>query len=465
MSLRARILTGIALVIALGLGAAGVATYAALRGFLVNRIDEQLNASVDKVAEELAHPQGGGSVRPAKSFVPAGTYAELRSDEGNFIAGYSYAVRGTDAPVPTLPTDVGLDGTTRRWFTIAADGDTPAFRALAVGAVAGGDTLVLAAPMGEVDSTLGRLVRIELTVAGVVLTGSLALGWWAVAFGIRPLRRMETTAEAIAAGDLSQRVPTDNARTEVGRLGTSLNTMLGTIESAFAEKEASEQRLRRFVADASHELRTPLTSVRAHAELFRRGARDRPDDLDTVMRRIEDETVRMGVLVDDLLLLARLDQGRPLEHKPVDLAALAADAVADQRVVDPDRPVELDAFGPVVVNGDDGRLRQVLANLLGNVRAHTPPGTPVRVVARADPDSASAVLEVADLGPGLGAGEAAQVFARFYRADRSRSRATGGTGLGLSIVAAIAAAHGGRAEVESAPGLGARFRVLLPLGG
>jgi two-component system OmpR family sensor kinase len=464
VSLRARILTGIALVVALGLGAAGVATYAALRGFLVGRIDEQLAASIGKVADELAYSERGGSVRAAKNFVPAGTYAELRSGDGAFIKGYSYTLGGTDAPEPTLPVDLGLDGDDRRSFTIGAEDGKPAFRVLVVESVADGQTLVLAAPMDDVESTLGRLVRIELTVAGVVLMGSLALGWWAVAFGFRPLRRMETTAEAIAAGDLSQRVPTENARTEVGRLGTSLNTMLGTIESAFAEKEATEQRLRRFVADASHELRTPLTSVRAHAELFRRGARDRPDDLDTVMRRIEDETVRMGVLVDDLLLLARLDQGRPLEHKPVDLAALAADAVADQRVVDPGRPVELDAPRPVIVAGDDGRLRQVLANLLGNVRAHTPPGTPLRVVARTDPDSASAVLEVADQGPGLGAGEAEQVFARFYRADRSRSRATGGTGLGLSIVAAIAVAHGGRAEVESTPGQGARFRVLLPLG-
>jgi two-component system OmpR family sensor kinase len=251
-------------------------------------------------------------------------------------------------------------------------------------------------------------------------------------------------------------------RTEVGRLGLSLNAMLGQIQSSFEASQASEERLRRFVADASHELRTPLTSIRGYAELFRRGAADRPADLAIAMRRIEEESARMGLLVDDLLLLARLDQGRPLEHGPVDLSRVAADAVHDARAVEPDRPVELRVpDGSVTVLGDELRLRQVAANLLANTRQHTPPSTPVTVSARRAGDVA--VLEVADAGPGLTPDQATRVFERFYRADPSRARSMGGTGLGLSIVAAVAEAHGGAARVVSTPGAGARFWVEIPL--
>src|SRR5207244_4041144 len=229
---------------------------------------------------------------------------------------------------------------------------------------------------------------------------------------------------------------------------------------AFAARTASEQRLRRFVADASHELRTPLTSIRGYAELFRRGAAEHPDDLETAMRRIEDESARMSVLVDDLLLLARLDQGRPLEQEEVDLVALASDAVDDARAVSPDRPITFQTNGPVTVTGDEARLRQVTANLLANARVHTPEGTRVHV--RVESTQEGARLEVADEGPGLDADEAAHAFERFYRADPARARAGGGSGLGLSIVAAIAAAHGGRATLDTGPGRGAIFRVELP---
>jgi two-component system OmpR family sensor kinase len=248
--------------------------------------------------------------------------------------------------------------------------------------------------------------------------------------------------------------------TEVGRLGTALNAMLGHIERAFAARTASEQRLRRFVADASHELRTPLTSIRGYAELFRRGAAERPHDLETAMRRIEEESARMSVLVDDLLLLARLDQGRPLEQESVDLVALASDAVDDARAVAPDRPITFETNGPVIVTGDEARLRQVTANLLANARLHTPEGTRVYVRVRSTPDGAQ--LEVADDGPGLAPDEAAHAFERFYRADPSRARAGGGSGLGLSIVAAIAAAHGGRATLDTGPGRPTTVRVELP---
>jgi two-component system OmpR family sensor kinase len=239
--------------------------------------------------------------------------------------------------------------------------------------------------------------------------------------------------------------------------------MLGTIEAAFAERQESERRLRQFVADASHELQTPLTSVRGYAELFRRGAADRPEDLRNAMRRIEAESERMGVLVDDLLLLAHLDQKRPMARGRVDLRAITHDLVGDARVVDPDRPLTLDAPEPVVIDGDEQRLKQVIANLLSNARTHTPPGTPVTVRVRRD--GGDALIEIADRGPGMTSDRAARVFERFFRADPSRARVSGGSGLGLSIVSAIAEAHGGRVEVETAPGDGATFRVRLPASG
>jgi two-component system OmpR family sensor kinase len=273
---------------------------------------------------------------------------------------------------------------------------------------------------------------------------------------------MGETAGAIAAGDLTRRVDTANSETEVGRLGLALNAMLTQIEQAFAEREESEARLRRFVADASHELRTPLTSIRGYSELFRRGADERPEDLAKAMRRIEEEASRMGVLVDDLLLLARLDQGRHLEHVPVDLTRLAEDAVGDARTVSPERTFTFTPNGSVTVMGDEPRLRQVLANLVSNAYTHTPPASTVDI--RVTRDDQSAVIEVADDGPGLTDEAAAHAFDRFWRADMSRTRARGGVGLGLAIVAAIAQAHGGEAAVESEPGHGATFRVRLPLG-
>jgi two-component system OmpR family sensor kinase len=236
--------------------------------------------------------------------------------------------------------------------------------------------------------------------------------------------------------------------------------MLTQIEGAFAERRASEDRLRRFLADASHELRTPLTSIRGYAELFRRGASQREEDLTKSMRRIEDEAARMGLMVEDLLLLARLDQDRPLEREPVDLTTVAADAVADARAANPDREISLEATAPVEVRGDEARLRQVAGNLLANALDHTPPGTAVTVRAAANGDHA--VLEVADRGPGLSGEQAERAFEPFFRSDPSRDRTTGGAGLGLAIVAAIAKAHGGAVELRETPGGGATFEVSIP---
>jgi two-component system OmpR family sensor kinase len=275
---------------------------------------------------------------------------------------------------------------------------------------------------------------------------------------MRPLDDMTETAGAIAGGDLTRRIRRADDRSEVGRLGSALNGMLSQIEAAFRERTSSEARLRRFVADASHELRTPLTSIRGYAELLRKGAFDSEEDRRRAAERIEGEASRMSLLVDDLLLLARLDQGRPLERTPVDLSRIVADAVEAARVINREQPVTVEMEDAVVVHGDAARLRQIVDNLLHNAVVHTPPGTPVRVsVKRKGP---LAEIRVADDGPGLDAEKAARVFDRFYRGSEARTGE--GVGLGLSIVAALAAAHEGRASVEAVPGAGAVFSVEIP---
>jgi two-component system OmpR family sensor kinase len=303
----------------------------------------------------------------------------------------------------------------------------------------------------------------------VVLVVLAGVGYLAVRSSLRPLAKVKDTAEAIAAGDLTRRVPEHPPRTEIGQLSGALNGMLVQIESAFRTQQASEmaartseERMRRFVADASHELRTPLTSIRGFAELYRQGA---VDDVPRLMNRIESEAARMGLLVEDLLLLARLDAQRELVRAPVDLVALAADAVHDARALSPDRRVSLEVThdqGVPVVLGDESRLRQVLGNLMTNALTHTPAGTQVTVGVATEPGWA--VLSVRDQGPGLAPQDAQRAFERFYRADSSRTRShRGGSGLGLSIVAALTAAHGGVAELDTAPGAGAVFRIRLPL--
>jgi len=286
--------------------------------------------------------------------------------------------------------------------------------------------------------------------------------------GLRPLDEMATTAGAIAAGDLSMRVSDVDSRTEVGKLGAALNTMLSEIEQAFAARTASEDRLRRFLADASHELRTPLTSIRGYAELFDRGARDRPEDLATSMRHIREDANRMSVLVDDLLLLARLDRKRPLAHDSVNLAEITAAAVEAARVSAPERAIDLEASGQTVVVGDADRLRQAIDNLLRNAVQHTPPGTPIEVRLHAEP--AQVGIEVTDHGQGIPVEERERIFEPFHRADPSRARSSGGVGLGLAIVSAIARAHGGTvgvtsngaADVTSNGAAGATFWIRIP---
>jgi two-component system OmpR family sensor kinase len=376
-----------------------------------------------------------------------------------------------------------LDGTGRPVFAEAADGTNWLVMSRDVG---DGVTAIAGVDLDRDDRLIHRLVALQVVVGLVIL---VLLGYAAyvlVRNSLRPLTEVERTAAAIAAGDLSQRVPAGDDRTEVGRLATALNGMLARIERSFRAQQASEEqarasetRMRRFVADASHELRTPLTSIRGFAELYRQGAVGSPEETARLMQRIESEGARMGVLVEDLLQLARLDQQRPLTITPVDLAEVAGDAVHDARAVQPDRPVTLhldEALSEVpVVLGDEARLRQVVGNLVTNALVHTPPTAPVTVSVSDEPaptegtadgdDGGVVVLRVADQGPGMAPEDAARVFERFYRADPSRARTAGGTGLGLAIVSALVHAHGGTVHLDTAPGRGATFTVRLPRSG
>jgi two-component system OmpR family sensor kinase len=467
MSLRARLLLVTVGLVTLGLLIADVVTYRALSSSLLERVDEQLAqvgaVAVQSLDAQFPMPDGPG---PAPGYgPPVGSYAALLDPTGNVVHEHSFDYQGDQeetAPVPVLPRDLpgstsGGVGTTT-FSTGATDGDTR-FRVEAVGPRAGAGTLVIAVPLTEMRETLGRLLTIEALVTIGVALAAGALALWLVRIGLRPLETMGTTAGAIAGGDLSRRVEPADGATEIGRLGTSLNAMLAQIEAAFDERRASEERLRRFVGDASHELRTPITSIRGYAELFRRGASTRPDDLERSMSRIEAEAERMGVLVDDLLLLARLDQGRPLEREHVDLRNVVTEAFDAARAIDPDRVLEADLDGTAVVLGDAGRLRQVVDNLLENARVHTPSGTPTHITLRADDEGA--VLTIADEGPGMDTEVASKAFERFYRGDPARARSTGGAGLGLAIVSAIVGSHGGSVRVLDTD-TGTTIEVHLP---
>ncbi|WP_217623718.1 cell wall metabolism sensor histidine kinase WalK [Streptomyces sp. TRM64462] len=497
MTLRTRLVLVLAGLLALGMALSVGATFGALQDWRQDQSDDVLAAAARELHGELAGAGGAGArlelpvdgrlagvwrASAAKGDVPS--FFQLRTRDG--LVRDTADFGGRPALPRTLPSAL--------WPDQAAAGDpgNGSFHHVP-GTDGQGDWLLHSSALPDGMLVVGmrtavadELVQRTAIVAGTSTAAALAavtlLSWRAVRRGLRPLESIAATAAAIGDGDLTRRVPAAPPRTEVGRLGAALNAMLGQIESAFAERGRSEERLRRFVADASHELRTPLATIRGYAELFRRGAADRPEDLARAMARIESEARRMGALVEELLLLAKLDQGLPLTTEAVDIGALAADAVDDARVLAPERPLLLDTSAvngrPVVVRGDADRLRQILNNLLANVRRHTPDGTEARVrVATREGGgggggdggggggSGWAVVEVADDGPGLDEEQARRVFERFYRADASRTRgdAGQGAGLGLAIVAAVAQAHGGTAEADATPGRGAVFRVLLPL--
>ena len=467
LSLRGRLLIGVISLVAVGLLVSDVATYATLQRSLVSRIDEQLvsqstlRTAVNVIGSPGCHPRGQSS---AGDF-PAGTITELVASDGSVTTACAVGL-GTTGSVasPVLPKtfqNLGNDLPVSP-YTVAGSGGVAQYRMTNWSeGLFGGEFVVFAIPLTPVQSTLSQLLQLEALIGLGVLGATAILAFLLISIGLRPLRRMGTVAADIAAGDLTRRVEPATPTTEIGRLGLALNGMLSQIEAAFAERTESNRRLRRFIADASHELRTPLTSIRGYSEMLRRGAGDSPTDAELARRRIEEESVRMSTLVDDMLLIARLDQGRPLEKKPVDLVTIAADAADDARAVAPQRQITLTSPGSVVVEGDDLRIRQVVGNLVRNALVHTPQQTPIEVAVSTE--NGTGRMSVVDHGPGLQAKEMEHIFEPFYRADPSRSRDSGGAGLGLSIVSAVVSAHGGKVNVKETSGGGVTFEVELPL--
>ncbi len=479
-TLRTRLLVTVLAIAVVGLTAFGVLSTAMLGRSELARIDAQLNGSAADISQ-ANHPPPPPKPADEVSGVPS-TFQILFFDSAGNQVG-RIGVGNTTLKLPAMDTasvaargsrifEVGEVGSDSRWRvrTVVQPANT---------AQPQGGTAAIVMPLDGYYATARELRTIELIAGAGLLLVLAAVATWLVRVGLRPLSRVEHTAEAIAAGDLDRRVPDADTHTEVGRLGTAFNVMLERLSSTMRQLGESESRMRLFVADASHELRTPLTSIRGYAELYRMGGGTDPGQVATMMRRIEDEAVRMGVLVDDLLLLARLDEQRPLDLAEIDLATVADEVVADALVRQPERVVRLSVSnGPARVVGDEHRLRQVLTNLVGNGLTHTPADTEieVRIASGTVPTDGEAVaaagvelrtgdpaviVEVRDNGPGIPLGKAQHVFDRFYRVDESRSRA-GGSGLGLAIVAAVLTAHGARIQLLTAPGSDTVFRIVFP---
>jgi two-component system, OmpR family, sensor kinase len=460
-----RVTLVIALVVLAGLGllVSGVAVTSVMNRILIDRVDTQIVDAVRGFANPSAPPPERLPNRHGMERPPSLFYVRVQDPSGTVRLQF-----GGSVSVPEIPASLG-----RHPKTVGSVGN-PDERWRAVRVTNADGTSVVALRLQETENIVDRMIGLEVIVGVLVLLALALVAQLVIRRSLRPLREVEKTASAIAGGDLHRRVPVRGTNTEVDLLSQSLNGMLAQIQQAFATTEASEEaarrseaKMRRFVADASHELRTPLTTIKGFAELYRQGALADPA---MFMNRIEREANRMSLLVEDLLMLARLDAQRPLDRRPVDLLALASDAVHNARAVDaaqrpdgPPRPIDIEirsGTGTLEISGDEARLRQVLGNLLNNALIHTPHDAAVTV--RLTPAGQEVLLEVADAGPGLPPGEAERLFERFYRTDASRSRDSGGTGLGLSIVQALVAAHGGRVGVTSAPGEGTVFSVHLP---
>ncbi|MGC5021586.1 sensor histidine kinase [Micromonospora sp. DT47] len=468
-----------------------------LRDYLVGQVDGELRGASEYLGGRVLPALENGSARSAT--LPTDYVVALANDQETRFIGWDPNLEQDD--LPAVPADLaGFRADEGGPFTVRSQDGRDRWR-MFYRELPDGRVLAVGQHLTDVDLAVKRLVWIDLLVGGAVLILLASIGAAIVRTSLKPLVEIERTAAAIASGDLTRRVPDPEegqpcATSELGRLSRALNAMLAQIEAAFTARAASEtaarsaessardaayaaqaseararrseERMRQFVADASHELRTPLTTIRGFAELYRQGAARAPEQIAALLRRIEDEAARMGLLVEDLLLLARLDRERPLSLAPVELPVLASDAVQAARVVAPDRRIELEiepGSGPLVVHGDDARLRQVIGNLMTNALTHTPPEASVTLRLRTEPGNL-AVVEVADTGPGLIPEQAERVFERFYRADAARTRRASGitsTGLGLAIVAALVAAHHGMVEAAETPGGGATFRVRLPL--
>jgi two-component system OmpR family sensor kinase len=463
LPLRVRLVSVLLVLLLVALTLTAGATAALMRRDLLGRVDQDLQRAYPTVAQQALDTLRA----PTRSRLPSGYAVVFYPTDGTNAVEIDPT--GLDSR-PGVPATLPLDDprvTATDAFTIGSRDGTSQWRAVAGKLRDNSATFIVAVPLASVSHTVRRLILVELLIGLTVLVAMGCVGWYAVNRAFRPLRQIEDTAAAIADGDLTRRVPTRTAKDEVTSLSRSLNVMLAQIEQSFAAREASEEKMRQFVADASHELRTPLAAVRGYAELYRQGAVRDPEDVASAMSRIEGEAGRMSGLVEDLLVLARLDDQRPLAIGPVDLTVVAADAAQDARAIDPTRRIEvvgLEApLGPTAAQGDDAKLRQVLANLLSNALHHTPAGTPVEVAVGTRSRDGMAVVEVRDHGPGIDPAKARRVFERFYRADPSRARTGGGgNGLGLAIAAAIVAAHRGRIGVAQTPGGGATFVMELP---
>ena len=466
LSLRARVLAGMALVV-IALVVVGVTVITATRAHLIDQVDNRLAATEGRAT---GHPGSDDTTGAPEDVPPDSGYGDRLSEiyegvlypDGRLVTIYAPNYGGDDVAVPDVDVEQVADAAeTKQHFTTGAvDDDGSRYRVCAfVGP--NGTYRIVAQPLDDVDDTIARLITIEIVAGAFVLAVLAVVTWWVLRLGIKPIKQMTRTAEQIASGDMSHRVPEAPASTEAGQLGAALNEMLGRLDVAFTEREESQDRLQRFVADASHELRTPVTTIRGYAELYRVGGLAGRADLDEAMRRTEQEAVRMARLVDDLLSLAKLDQGRVLELRPVDLSRLVADAARDAAAVAPGRGINTELDGPVVVSGDEDRLRQVIANIVGNALVHTPPDTPIDLSVTATESDAR--ITVGDHGPGMTPEVAARVTQRFYRADLARSRDRGGSGLGMSIADAAVNAHGGEIVVDSEVGRGTTVTVTLPL--
>jgi two-component system OmpR family sensor kinase len=451
-----------ALVALLTIAAVAVVEAATLRAAhtqLIRRTDSSLHRQIDS-AQKAAHvltPDQLFALMQLPDLVAPDTASLVVTREGKVV--YSVpAADGSRRSLPVIPDRATLRSRLEAPFTVAGTKGVQRFRMIA-GDLGNGATLVIAAPLTGVDGAIADLRRQVFWISAVALVLLGILLWRLLAAATKPTNAMIDVAARIGDGDFTARVDPAGLHGDAARLGVALNQMVTRIEHAFAETSASEEKLRRFVADASHELRTPLTSIRGYAQLLRMGAAG--DEAETATRRIDSEAARMASLVDDLLLLARLDQGRPLAREPVDVAAVVRDLGDDARMLEPTRPITVDVPDDrVMVLGDESRLRQLLTNLLGNVRRHTEPraACALRVV----PIEADVMITVADDGGGMNPDDAAHAFDRFYRADASRNRDSGGSGLGLSIAKAIVDAHGGEITLETAVDAGTRVTIRLP---
>lgn len=466
MTLQARLLITVGGLLSAALLVTGILVVGLTRASLVDQLDDQLRLAAGSRLDRVLGLEPGSDDPSGRQLavivVRPGGETLLSLPSGSAADPDPLPVVGDVAPgVPGGRAARIVDG--------ASEDGSVAYRML-VGAGPRNTVAVLAAPLTGVEDAIEVLVRNLVIVGGLVVAAMMVAGWFLIRRELRPLEGIAATATRISAGELSERVTVGDPRTEVGRVGAAFNGMLDQIQAAFERqrlaleaKERSEQRLRQFVADASHELRTPLTTVRGYADLYRAGGLEDPAELDRAMHRIDSESRRMAVLTQDLLLLARLDQGRPLRHDRVDLTRIVSEAAADFRAMEPDRSTTVEVADGVTVLGDEDRLRQVIGNLLANVRVHTAPTVPIEVGLAVD--GATAVMRVADHGPGIDPDQAERIFDRFYRADPARSRDKGGSGLGLAIAGSVLAEQGGSIWHAPTDGGGATFTVTLPIAG